>query len=147
MAKRVDPRRKQLKARVKEITQHMPTIDDPFGGLGDWDPSDAPKMAIARAIGLLEGMKLTRPKPVAQKPKTVKRAPKPKPQPKPKKGKKVGKVNEVCLKSPFTRETQWMPLVAELSELLAEGWEVVDADNGVEAAFEFLTTGKELQRA
>lgn len=144
MAKlKLDPRRKQLKALAKDIAQQIPT-DDPFGGLGDWDPSQAPKKAIARTIAHLEGMKLTRPKPAsAQKPKPVKRAPKPKAAPKPKKGKKVGKVNEVCIKSPFTFETQWLPLVAELSELLAEGWEIVDGDVSVNDAYKFLNFNPE----
>jgi len=136
VAKKTDPIRKRLKARVKEIAQHSPS-NDPFGGLGDWDPSGAPKNAIARVIAHLEGMKLSRPKPAATKPKTVKRAPKPKAPPRPKKGKKVGKVNEVCIKSPYTGESQWLPMVAELSELLTEGWVIVDGDVPVSQAYAF----------
>lgn len=143
MAKpKIDPVRKQLKARAKEIAQQAP-VDDIFGGLGDWDPAPAKKMAIARAIAKLEGIKIAKPKPKAAKPKVVKRAPKPKAAPKPKKGKKVGKVNEVCIKSPYTRETQWLPLVAEISELLAEGWEIVDGDVSIDKAYEFLNFNPE----
>lgn len=138
-------RRKQ-QTRVKDIVKSY-AGNDPFGGLGDWDPAEAPKMAIARVIAHLAGMKIAKPKPAAAKEKTVKRAPKPKAPPKPKKGKKVGKVNEVCLKSPYTRETQWLPLVAELSELLAEGWEIVDGDVPVNAAYEFLNFNPEVQGA
>ena len=143
MAKpKIDPVRKQLKARAKEIAQQAP-VDDIFGGLGDWDPAPARKMAIARAIAMFEGIKIAKPKPKAAKPQVVKRAPKPKAAPKPKKGKKVGKVNEVCIKSPDTRETQWLPLVAEISELLAEGWEIVDGDMPVDDAYKFLNFNPE----
>lgn len=143
MAKsKIDPVRKQLKARAKEIAQQAP-VDDIFGGLGDWDPAPARKMAIARAIAMFEGIKIAKPKPKAAKPKVVKRAPKPKAPPKPKKGKRVGKVNEVCIKSPYTRETQWLPLVAEISELLAEGWEIVDGDMPVDDAYKFLNFNPE----
>jgi hypothetical protein len=138
-------RRKQ-QTRVKDIVKSY-AGNDPFGGLGDWDPAEAPKTAIARVIAHLAGMKIAKPKPAVAKEKTVKRAPKPKAPPKPKKGKKVGKVNEVCLKSPYTRETQWLPLVAELSELLAEGWEIVDGDVPVNAAYEFLNFNPEVQGA
>lgn len=137
MAKKLDPRRKQLKLRAKEIAQSTP-FDDPFNGMGDFVPRDTRPNAIARVIAKLEGMKITKPKPAAAKPKTVKRAPKPKAPPKPKKGKKVGKVNEVCLRSPFTNQTQWMPLVTSVSELLAEGWTIVDGDVPVSQAYEFL---------
>lgn len=143
MAKpKIDPVRKQLKARAKEIAQQAP-VDDIFGGLGDWDPAPARKMAIARAIAMFEGIKIAKPKPKAAKPKVVKRAPKPKAPPKPKKGKRVGKVNEVCIKSPYTRETQWLPLVAEISELLTEGWEIVDGDMPVDDAYKFLNFNPE----
>lgn len=138
-------RRKQ-QTRVKDIVKSYPG-NDPFGGLGDWDPADAPKTAIARVIAHLAGLKIPKPKPAVAKEKTVKRAPKPKAAPKPKKGKKVGKVNEVCLKSPYTRETQWLPLVAELGELLAEGWEIVDGDVPVSDAYEFLNVNPEVQGA
>jgi len=138
-------RRKQ-QTRVKDIVKSY-AGNDPFGGLGDWDPAEAPKTAIARVIAHLAGMKIAKPKPAVAKEKTVKRAPKPKAPPKPKKGKKVGKVNEVCLKSPYTRETQWLPLVAELSELLAEGWEIVDGDVPVRDAYEFLNFNPEVQGA
>lgn len=141
MTKKLDPVRKQLKARAKEIAQQSP-FDDPFGGLGDWDPSGASKIAIARAIAKLEGMRIAKPKPVAQKPKTVKRAPKPKPQPKPKKGKKVGKVNEVMLKSPSGHE-QPIPLVPELRELLLDGWQIVGDNSIVDNAYSFLNFNPE----
>lgn len=136
MVKKTDPIRKQLKARVKEIAQQSP-LNDPFGGLGDWDPSGAPKNAIARVIAKLEGMKISKPK--VAKPKTVKRVPKKKKSPPlPKRGKQVAKATEVQIKSPFTGKTQWMPLVSSLSELLAEGWTIVDGDVPVSEAYEFL---------
>ncbi len=146
MAKQSTPaaiRRKQ-QLRVKGIVKAY-AGNDPFGGLGDWDPSDAPKTAIARVIAHLADMKIPKPKPAAAKPKTAKRAPKTKPVPKPKKGKQVAKVNEVCLKSPFTGKPHWMPMVAELSELLAEGWIIVDADVPVDQAYAFL--GQEPEHA
>lgn len=136
MAKKLDPLRKRLKSRAKEIAQAAP-IDDIFGGLGDWDPAPAPKTAIARVIAKLEGMRISKPKP-APKPKPSKRAAKKKPAPKPKKGKPVAKVNEVEIWSPFTRQTQWVPLVPELAELLAEGWEIRDGDMPVSQAYAFL---------
>jgi len=135
VAKKLDPLRKRLKSRAKELAQTAPT-DDIFGGLGDWDPTPAPKTAIARVIAKLENMRLAKPKP-APKPKPVKKT-KPKPPPKPKKGKKVAKVNEVEIRSPFTLKTQWVPLVPELTDLLAEGWEIVDGDVPVNQAYEFL---------
>lgn len=134
-SKKSDPLRKRLKARAKELAQFAPT-DDPFGGLGDWDPSPAPMTAIARVIAKLEGMRIPKPKP-APKPKPVKKS-KPKPAPKPKKGKPVAKVSEVMMRSPFTGQTQWMPLVSSLSELLADGWTIEGGDVPVNQAYEFL---------
>lgn len=131
--------------------------DDIFGGMGHFVPCPTIQLVDVKPPTKTQRKKLIQrlidkldpPHEVikAQKPKPVKRAPKPKSAPKPKKGKKVGKVNEVCLKSPFTRETQWLPLVAELGELLTKGWEIVDADTGVEAAYDFLTKPKEKQSA
>ncbi|MBF9672506.1 hypothetical protein IAI19_11710, partial [Streptococcus pseudopneumoniae] len=37
-----------------------------------------------------------------------------------------------------TGKTQWMPMVAELNELLLEGWEIVSGDVSVEEAYKFL---------
>lgn len=136
MAKQPTPaaRRKQIQTRAKAIAQLV--ADDPFHGLGDFEPRDTRVSAVARAICKLEGLKLKTPAP--PKPKPARKA-KPKPAPKaPKKGKKVATAREVCLKSPITGERQWMPLVAELAELLLDGWEVVDGDMPVEEALAFL---------
>lgn len=127
--------RRQQKKRAKDIAQQTP-FDDPFEGMGDFEPRDTRLNAIARVIAKLEGLKISKPKP--PKPHVAKRAAKKKPAPKPKKGKKVAEANQVCLKSPFTGEPQWMPLVPSLSELLTEGWEIVDGDMPVEQAYEFL---------
>lgn len=131
--------------------------DDIFGGMGHFVPCPTIQMVEVKPPTkaqrkkviqrLIDKLDPPREVIVAQKPKPVKRAPKPKAAPKPKKGKKVGKVNEVCLKSPYTRETQWLPLVAELSELLAEGWEIVDGDVPVSDAYEFLNFNPEVQGA
>lgn len=138
-------RRKQ-QTRVKEIAKAYGG-NDPFGGLGDWDPSGAPKTAIARVIAHLAGMKIPKPKPAVAKEKTIKRAPKPKAAPKPKKGKKIGKVNEVMLKSPGGH-VQSIPLVPDLRELLLDGWVIVGDDTAVNEAYSFLNFNpKELQSA
>lgn len=129
-----DQRRRQQQRRVQEIVKGY-AGNDPFGGLGDFDPRGAPRMAIARVIAALEGLKI--PKPKAAKPKPVKRAPKPKPAPKPKKGKKVGKVNVVTLKSPNGHE-QEIPLVPELRELLLEGWTIVGREPAKHKVYAFL---------
>lgn len=122
--------------------------DDIFGGMGHFVPCPTIQVVEVKPLTKTQRKKVIQkvidildpPREVlaAQKPKPVKRAPKPKPAPKPKKGKRVGKVNEVCIKSPFTLKTQWLPLVAELSELLAEGWEIVDGDVPVSDAYKFL---------
>lgn len=132
----IDPVRKQLKARAKDIAQQSP-FDDPFHGMGDFVPRDTRVHAIARVIAKLEGMRIPKPKP-APKPKPVKKAAKKKLPPKPKKGKPVAKANEVCMKSPYTKEEHWMPLVPSIAELLAEGWVIVDGDVPVAEAYEFL---------
>lgn len=136
MAKKIDPVRKQLKARAKTIAQQSP-FDDPFHGAGDFVPRDTRQNAIARVIAKLEGIKVAKPKPSA-KPKPAKKAAKPKAAPKPKKSKPVAKAIEVQIKSPYTGIPQWMPMVPELSELLAEGWVIVDGDVPVSEAYEFL---------
>ena len=127
-------RRRQQQRRVQEIVKNY-AGNDPFGGLGDWDPADAPKIGIARAIAALEGLKI--PKPKAAKPKPVKRAPKPKPAPKPKKGKKVGNVNEVMVKSP-RGHTQTLEVKPELRELLLTGWQIVEDAATVERTYELI---------
>lgn len=131
----IDPIRKQLKARAKDIAQQSP-FDDPFHGMGDFVPRDTRVHAIARVIAKLEGMRIPKPKP-APKPKPVKKAAKKKKPMKPKKGKPVAKANEVYIKSP-SGDAQWLPLVPSIAELLAEGWEIVDGDVPVEQAYEFL---------
>lgn len=148
-----------MSAAKKRVTRQtvIEEPDDIFGGMGHFIPCPTIQMievkppSKAQRKKLIQRLidKLDPPREVivAQKDKPVKRAPKPKAPPKPKKGKKIGKVNEVCLKSPYTRETQWLPLVAELSELLAEGWEIVDGDVPVNAAYEFLNFNPEVQGA
>lgn len=137
MAKHLTPIqvRRKLKTLAKSIAQQTP-FDDPFHGMGDFVPRDTRLNAVARAIAALEGLKIKKPAP--PKPKPVKRAAKKKPAPKPKKGKKVAKSNEICIQSPYTREPQWMPLVSSVSELLAEGWVIIDGDMPVEEAYNFL---------
>jgi|SRR6185369_11875725 len=145
MAKKLDPRRKQLKALAKEIAQQSP-FDDPFHGMGDFVPRDTRQNAIARVIAKLEGMKIAKPKPVAQKPKTVKRAPKKKKTPP---VKKVGKVNMVMVKSPKGNE-QPIPLadIREIRELLLEGWVIVGDEEMVSQAYKAMRSkSKELQSA
>jgi len=139
MAKKLDPRRKALKALAKDIAQATP-FDDPFHGMGDFVPRDTRPNAIARVIAKLEGMKITKPKPKDAKPKVVKRAPKKKKTPPPpKKGKSVAKANQILIQSPYDKYPQWMPLVPEISELLAEGWVIVEGgDVPVEEAYSFL---------
>lgn len=146
MAKsKLDPIRKQQRARVKEIAQQSP-FDDIFHGMGDFVPRDTSLNAIARVIAKLEGIKVTKPKLKIAKEKTVKRAPKPKVPPKPKKGVKVGKVNIVTVKSPNGHE-QPIPLVADLKELLLDGWQIVGDETTVNKAYAFLDFNPEEQRA
>lgn len=139
-------RRKQ-QTRVKDIVKSYPG-NDPFGGLGDWDPAEAPKTAIARVIAHLAGMKIPKPKPAAAKEKTVKRAPKKKKMPPPKKGKPVAKATEILIQSPYDKHPQWLPLVPSISELLTEGWVIVDGgDVPADQAYEFLNFNPEVQGA
>lgn len=148
MAKKLDPIRKHLRARAKEIAQQSP-FDDPFHGLGDFVPRDTRLNAIARVIAHLDGIKVAKPKPAVAKEKTVKRAPKKKKSPPPKKGKVVAKAVEVLIKSPYDKHPQWLPLVPSLTELVDEGWVIVDGgDVPANQAYEFLKSNlKELQSA
>lgn len=134
-------RRRALKARAKAIAQRdlqdRLLADDPFHGLGDFEPRDTNLTAIARAIVQFENLKLKKPAPPKPTP-AAKKSTRKKAAPKPKKGKRVARAQEVCIRSPFTRETQWIPLVPSVSELLAEGWEIVDGDLPVAQALEML---------
>lgn len=126
--------RRKLKSRAKDIAQGC--ADDPFHGLGDFEPRDTRASAVARAICKLEGVKLKKPAP--PKPKPARKAkPKAKPAPKPKKGKPVARAREVLIRSP-RGEKQWVPLVAELTELLVDGWQILDGDVRASEAYAFL---------
>lgn len=134
---------------------HLQTVvhepEDIFGGMGDFMPSPngldryrlervevkPPTKAQRKKIMQRLIDKIDPPREVIKPPPPAKKA-KPKSPPKPKKGKKVAKVDEVEIRSPFTLKTQWVPLVPELTDLLAEGWEIVDGDVPVDQAYEFL---------
>ena len=141
---------------AKKRMEHQVIVSDPddiFGGMGHFVPTPTLQIVEVKPLTkaqrkkviqkVIDNLDPPRQVIVAQKPKPVKRAPKPKAPTKPKKGKKVGKVNEVCIKSPYTGEPQWLPLVAELGELLAEGWTIVDGDVPVDDAYKFLNFNPE----
>lgn len=131
-------------AKKRVIRQTV--IQDPediFGGMGHFVPRPTIQMVkvkpptktqVKKTIQRLID-KIDPPREVIP---VAKKAAKPKAPPKPKKGKSVAKTTEVEIKSPVTGKTQWMPMVAELSELLAEGWVIVDGDVPVNQAYEFL---------
>lgn len=133
--------------------------DDIFGGMGHFVPCPTIQMVEvkpptkAQRKKLIQRLidKLDPPREVivAQKQKPVKRAPKKKKTPPPKKGKPVAKATEILIQSPYDKHPQWVPLVPSISELLTEGWVIVDGgDVPADQAYEFLNiTPEELQSA
>ena len=150
---------------TKNRVEHQTVVTewfDMFIGLADFEPIETDHIRYETQTVEVKPLTKAQRKKVLQKvidkldppreviaPKAAKRAPKPKAPPKPKKGKPVAQATQILIKSPFDKFPQWVALVPSISELLLEGWVIIDGgDVPANEAYEFLNFNpEELQSA
>ncbi len=132
-------------AKKKLVRQTV--VNDPediFGGMGHFVPCPTIQIVEVKPPTKAQRKKIVQrlidrldpPREVIAKPKTVKRAPKKKKSVPPKRGAKNVTKKQVKVKSPAGHD-QWVDLEPSLSELLTEGWVIVDGDVPVSQAYAF----------